>query len=205
MSNQKVKTMFRNNDEKKLRKYDTNIHFLILYKKHFTKIIDVLIVYFFKVGQVYPVHPFLSSCCYCYEVSLIYLLWLVVIIHMTMKIPDGNFQAYNKLFVLVHARKACKLKFADHLWSPFHDQPQSDVVVFKIITFQTFKILVREWKHDIDPNDIIAFNNLFSISIIELDIIDFSSHEKSIELVITKTEFSKKRKVVIQNMIWNLI
>ena len=37
-------------------------------------------------------------------------------------------------------------------------QPQSDIIVFAIITFQIYYILVKKWKHGIGINDIITFN-----------------------------------------------
>ena len=55
-------------------------------------------------------------------------------------------------------KNARKLEFSDHLWPPFIDRQQSDVVVFEIITFKMYKILVTQWKHGISPNDIITFN-----------------------------------------------
>ena len=55
-------------------------------------------------------------------------------------------------------RNACKLEFADHLWLPFLDQPQSDIVFFAIINLQIYHILVSKWKHGIGHIDIITFN-----------------------------------------------
>ena len=63
-----------------------------------------------------------------------------------------------KFFVTVQPKNACKLEFVDHLWIPFLDQPQSNIVVFDIIKFQVKRILVNKWKHEIGPNDIISFN-----------------------------------------------
>ena len=53
---------------------------------------------------------------------------------------------------------ACKLESADHLWLPFLDQPQSEIVVSVIITFHIYDIIVTKWKHGIGPNNIITFN-----------------------------------------------
>ena len=53
-----------------------------------------------------------------------------------MIIPDEIYQTNQKLFVSVQPKNACKLEFADHLWLPFLDQPQSDIVFFAIITFK---------------------------------------------------------------------
>ena len=51
----------------------------------------------------------------------------------------------NKNFtVIVHPQNSCRLEFADHLWIPFLDQPQYDIVVFAIITFQIYKIIVSK-------------------------------------------------------------
>ena len=55
-------------------------------------------------------------------------------------------------------KNAFKLEFSDNLWLPFIDQPQSDIVVFEIITFQIYIVLVTKSKHRIGPNDIITFN-----------------------------------------------
>ena len=52
------------------------------------------------------------------------------------------FQTNKKLFVTVNPKHPCKLEFSDHLWLPFLDKPQSDVVVFAIICFQIYKMLV---------------------------------------------------------------
>ena len=63
-----------------------------------------------------------------------------------------------KVSVTVQPKNACKLEFADHLWMPFLDQPQFDIIVIEIITFKIYKILVKKWKHEIDPGYIIKFN-----------------------------------------------
>ena len=81
------------------------------------------------------------------------------------------------------------MEFSGHLWLPFLDQPQSDIVFFAIIYFQIYHILVSKWKHGIGPNDIITFNEEFeflSTWIIELVNIDESSHESAIVIFITK-------------------
>ena len=72
----------------------------------------------------------------------------------------------------------CKLGFVDHLWLPFLDQPQSNIVVFSKINFQIYKIIVTKWKHGIGSNDKITFNEeleFLSTSIIEPVNIDESS------------------------------
>ena len=52
-------------------------------------------------------------------------------IHKDMIIPV-DIHERNKMFtVTVKPKNACKLEFVDHLWLPFLDQPQSDVVVFQ--------------------------------------------------------------------------
>ena len=86
------------------------------------------------------------------------------------------------------------MEFVDHLWLPFLDQPQSDIVVFIIITFQIYNILVQSWKHGIGPNYIISFNEelkLNSTSNIELANIHESSHEEPIVIFITNKYFNK--------------
>ena len=50
------------------------------------------------------------------------------------------------------------MEVAYHLWLPFLDQPQSDIVVFSIIIFQIYNIILKKWKHGIDHNYIITFN-----------------------------------------------
>ena len=55
-----------------------------------------------------------------------------------MRIPDHICKNNKHLFVTVNTRSACKLEFSDHLWLPFIDQPQSDVVVFAMIYFHIY-------------------------------------------------------------------
>ena len=78
----------------------------------------------------------------------------------------------NKNYVLQFNQKsAYKLEFVDHLWRPFIDEPQSDIVVFAIIILQVHNTLVTKQKHIIVPNDLITFNDeseFLSVSIIEL-------------------------------------
>ena len=79
-------------------------------------------------------------------------------IHKTMWITVVSHQTNKKFSVTGQPENACKLKFADHLWLPFIDQPQSDVVVFEMINFQIYYIVVTKWKLRIGPNTIITFN-----------------------------------------------
>ena len=79
-------------------------------------------------------------------------------IHKAMIIPVEIHERNKKFTVTFHPQNACRLEFADHLWLPFLDQPQSDIVVFAVITFQIYNILVSKWKHGIGPIDIITFN-----------------------------------------------
>ena len=58
---------------------------------------------------------------------------IIVYIHQTNK----------KFSVIVQSKNACKLELVYHLWLPFIDQPQSDIVVFAIITFQIYNIIVK--------------------------------------------------------------
>ena len=84
------------------------------------------------------------------------------------------------MFVIFQPKEACKLESADHLWLPFLDQPQSEIVVFAIINFNMYNILVTKWKHGIGPKEILSFNEELEIllkSIIELVNIHESSHE----------------------------
>ena len=69
--------------------------------------------------------------------------------HKGVRILYHIFQTNKKLFVTVNPINACKLRFSDHLWLPFLDQPQSDVLVFAIIYFEIYINLVIERKHGI--------------------------------------------------------
>ena len=51
-------------------------------------------------------------------------------IHKVVRITVDVHQTNIKLFVTVQPKNACKLEFSDHLWIPFIDQPQSDILVF---------------------------------------------------------------------------
>ena len=57
-------------------------------------------------------------------------------IHKAMIIPNVIFQTNKKFFVMVHPKNECRLEMDDHLWPIFLDHPQSDVVVFAIITLR---------------------------------------------------------------------
>ena len=59
---------------------------------------------------------------------------------------------------MVNPRNAYKLEFADHIWLPFLDHPQSDVVVFALISSCIYKFLLTEWKHGIVHDDMISFS-----------------------------------------------
>ena len=65
------------------------------------------------------------------------------IIHKAMRIPVDIHERNLKICVTVQLKHLCKLKFLDHLWLPFIEQPQSDIVFFAIITFRVYKILVK--------------------------------------------------------------
>ena len=76
----------------------------------------------------------------------------------------------------------------DNLWILFSYQPQSDILVFLIITFYIHNILVLKLKHGIGPNYIITFHEeleFLSASIIELVNINESLHEEDIVIFIT--------------------
>ena len=76
----------------------------------------------------------------------------------------------------------------DHLWIPFLDKTQSDIIVSAIIKFHIYKILVTNWKHGTGANDIIPFNGYLEIlltSILEQVNIDESSNEGVILFFIT--------------------
>ena len=75
-----------------------------------------------------------------------------------MWIPVDIYQITKWFFVTVKPKNACKLEFSDHLWLPFLDQTQSDIVESEINNFYTYNILVTKWKHVIGPNDIITRN-----------------------------------------------
>ena len=106
-----------------------------------------------------------------------------------MIIPVEIHERNKKFTVTFHPQNACILEFADHLWLPFLDQPQYDIVVFAIFTFQIYKIIVSKWKHGIGYIGIITFNEelyFLSTSVIEKINIDESSHKNAIVLFITK-------------------
>ena len=70
-----------------------------------------------------------------------------------------------------------KFTFPDNLWLPFIDQPQSDEVVFAIISFDVYKYLVITWKGGIFINEIYTLNEKLenmSTSIVRLKNIDES-------------------------------
>ena len=79
-------------------------------------------------------------------------------IHKDMRIPVDIYQTNKKLLNTVQPKNTCKLEFADHLWLPFLDQLQSDIVVFATITFQVYNILAKKWKHGIGPNYIMSLH-----------------------------------------------
>ena len=79
------------------------------------------------------------------------------------------------------------MKFSDHLWLPFVDQPQSDVLAFAIFYLYIFIIIVTYWKHGTVPNDIVIFNtesNNHSITNKEEANIDESSYEESVVVLL---------------------
>ena len=80
-----------------------------------------------------------------------------------MRIPVNIFQSNKNFFVLVQPKNACKLESADHLWLPYLDKPQPDIIVFAIITYQIYNILVTKWKHRIGTNDITSLNERLEI------------------------------------------
>ena len=47
---------------------------------------------------------------------------------------------------------------AGHLWLPYFDQPQTDVVVSAIFNSLIYINIVTEWKHGICNNNIIPLN-----------------------------------------------
>ena len=56
-------------------------------------------------------------------------------IHKSMRILIDIHERNRKFSVTIQPRNTCKLKFVDHLWLQFLDQPQYGIVVFAIITF----------------------------------------------------------------------
>ena len=103
--------------------------------------------------------------------------------HKAMKIHNRICKNIKKLFVTVNPRNVCKMEFSDHLWLPFLDQPQYDVVVFAITYFDIYKNILTECKHAISTNDILTFNKTLETSptdILEWTNIYESSYEDSI-------------------------
>ena len=52
-------------------------------------------------------------------------------IHEAMGIHVDIHQTKKKFYFTVQPKNAFKLEFADHLWLPFIDQPQYDIVLFQ--------------------------------------------------------------------------
>ena len=114
-------------------------------------------------------------------------------IHKAMIITVDIHEINKNFTVIVHPQNSCRLEFADHLWIPFLDQPQYDIVVFAIFTFQIYKIIVSKWKHGIGYIGIITFNEelyFLSTSTIELGNIDESPHEDSIVIFIKNKDLN---------------
>ena len=65
-------------------------------------------------------------------------------IHKSMIIPVDINQTNKSFYVTVKPKNACKLEFAYHLWLPFLDQPQSDIIIFRIITLHIYIIIVTK-------------------------------------------------------------
>ena len=63
-----------------------------------------------------------------------------------------------KVYCYISTKNACRLEFVDHLWLPFLDQTQSDIVVFGIINFQIYNIIASKRKHGIGHIYMITFN-----------------------------------------------
>ena len=87
------------------------------------------------------------------------------------------------------------MEFADHIWLPFLDQPQSDVVVFVIIIFWVNKIIVTEWKAENVPNYIIKFNEELenvSTANMERNNTDESTHEEAIIIFLNRKYLENK-------------
>ena len=51
-------------------------------------------------------------------------------IQKAVRIPVEIHETNKKFTFTVQPKNACKLEFVDHLWIPFIDQPQLDIVVF---------------------------------------------------------------------------
>ena len=51
-------------------------------------------------------------------------------IHKAIRIPVDIHKNNKRFYVTVKPKNACKLESVDHLWPPFLDEPQSDIVVF---------------------------------------------------------------------------
>ena len=67
-------------------------------------------------------------------------------IHKSMIIPVDIHEINQKFAVTVQPKNKCKLESVYHLWLPFIDQPQSDIVFFAIINFRIYIILVSKQK-----------------------------------------------------------
>ena len=79
-------------------------------------------------------------------------------IHKAMIIPFEIHERNKAFIVTIQPKNARKLEFVDHLWLPFLDEPQSDILVFSLFSCKIYTILVSKWKHGIGIIDIITFN-----------------------------------------------
>ena len=94
--------------------------------------------------------------------------------HKAMIITDCMCQTNEKLFAAFNPKDTSKLEFADYLWLPFLDQPQSDVVLLSSSIFDLYKSHVTYWKYEISTNYKITFNETLinlSTEIVELKIL----------------------------------
>ena len=124
-------------------------------------------------------------------------------IHKAMQFFVGIYQTNKKIFVIVQPKNTCKLELVDHLWLPFIDQRQYDIVVFAINIFLIYKIIVSKWKHGIGPDDIITFDKKFEIistSIIELVNIDESSYKEKVLIFITSRLLDMTKNNLVHSM-----
>ena len=59
--------------------------------------------------------------------------------HKAMITLECNCQNKKSIFVTVNDQNACKIKFADHFWPPYHYERQSESLLFAIIYFDVCK------------------------------------------------------------------
>ena len=83
----------------------------------------------------------------------------------------------RKILLTANPQNAYKGAFPNHMWLKIITLPQSDEVVFAMVSFDVYKYIVRTCKNKIIINDILKFNEKVEIllsTIVNLSNIDDS-------------------------------